>query len=134
MVERRCPRGQHVRGGSILISARLRRNGPMEFKPADLFVGVIDLFAVLLPGAIVAALLYPHIQDPLTDVIGPMYSPARQWVAFGLGAYLLGHILFLCGAVLDDHVYDPLRRFFIPKDKDELYPLVKRLRDESVGS
>jgi hypothetical protein len=52
----------------------------MNGKPADFFVGVIDLFAILLPGAIVGAMLRPHLAGFLfgpDGLLPPLEQNAR---------------------------------------------------------
>jgi hypothetical protein len=103
----------------------------MSYKPQDFLVGVIDLFAVLLPGAIlvgvalgvepVRTFLY---SDP-DGILRPLPAGAPGWVAFVLAAYLAGHLLFLVGALLDSALYDPLRRMFVPPTNDKAFNAAK---------
>src|SRR5262245_58130016 len=71
----------------------------MNFEPYKFFVGVIDLFSVLLPGAVVVGLFGG----------GDKLVGSEDWVRFLLLSYLLGHFLFLIGSLLDDVVFDRLR-------------------------
>jgi 8-oxo-dGTP pyrophosphatase MutT (NUDIX family) len=82
----------------------------MDFEPQKFFIGVIDLFSVLLPGALLTFLLM--------DSAGPFFLGASfnrlagtaGWLAFLFSSYLLGHFIFLIGAAfLDDRVYRPIR-------------------------
>jgi 8-oxo-dGTP pyrophosphatase MutT (NUDIX family) len=83
----------------------------MNLEPQKFFVGVIDFFSILLPGALLTYLL--------KDDIGPRFLGAEDfarlagtegWAVFLFSAYLLGHFIFLVGSwLLDDHLYDPLR-------------------------
>jgi ADP-ribose pyrophosphatase YjhB (NUDIX family) len=77
----------------------------MGFEPQKFFIGVIDLFSVLLPGAVLTFLL----KGPLWRLLG--YKPGSdEVVIFLVVSYLLGHFIFLIGsAVLDDHIYDPVK-------------------------
>jgi hypothetical protein len=77
-------------------------------KPTDFFIGLIDFFAVLLPGAILAylLLLFPW-NEQLKDVLREHLSdPAAGWAAFLVMAYVLGHLLHHLGGFLDDWIYD----------------------------
>jgi hypothetical protein len=75
-------------------------------KPGDLFIGVIDVFAVLIPGIIAAALLVKGLNTPLrTDIIFVSGLVIAGWV--------LGHVLHGIGSFLDPLLYDPL---FKPRD------------------
>ncbi len=74
--------------------------------PKDFFVGLIDFFAVILPGAVLAYFLRDgvgrhFIHRPLNETGG--------WVVFLFASYLLGHFIFLLGSWLDE-LYDSLRR------------------------
>ncbi len=82
----------------------------MAFDPQKFFIGIIDFFSVLLPGA----LLTYTVQDSLGPaLIGARFwtlSETQGWVLFLFTSYLLGHFIFLIGAAtLDSYVYDPLR-------------------------
>jgi len=78
-------------------------------KPGDLFLGVIDVFAVLVPGLAGVGLilwdqgkLSPKLEGPfLLSLLVP--------------GYLLGHAAFGLGSVLDWAVYD---RLFRPSEAD----------------
>jgi len=79
-------------------------------KPGDLFLGVIDVFAVLVPGLAGVGLilwdqgkLSPKLEGPfLLSLLVP--------------GYLLGHAAFGLGSVLDWAVYD---RLFRPSEADQ---------------
>jgi hypothetical protein len=72
---------------------------------ASFYIGVVDLFAVFLPGGILAFLLIPCV--PLADFPQSKLasSPAVQWVAFSVAAYALGHLLFGLGGMVMDGLY-----------------------------
>lgn len=76
----------------------------MNFEPQK-FIGVIDLFAVLLPGAVLTFFL----KDSLWQLLG--YKPGSYEVfIFLIVSYLLGHFNLLIGAAaLDERVYDPVK-------------------------
>lgn len=76
----------------------------MGFEPQKFFIGVIDFFSVLLPGAVLAF----FIKDPLWHLLG--YTPSKDELAvFLIVSYLLGHFIFLIGSPLDDYVYDRVK-------------------------
>jgi hypothetical protein len=80
----------------------------MGLEPKKFFVGVIDFFSVLMPGA----LLTYNLMDFGPKLLGERYSQltgAAGWLAFFFSSYILGHFIFLLGAVLDDFFYDPIR-------------------------
>lgn len=82
----------------------------MNFEPQKFFIGLMEFFSILLPGALLTYLLL-HTHGPVTipsaaykDLAGP-----KGWMAMFVASYLLGHIAFLLGALLD-WPYDTLRR------------------------
>jgi len=79
-------------------------------KPGDLFIGVIDFFAVLVPGVIAAALIVVADDKPLqADILFLSGLAIAGWV--------LGHVLHGIGSFLDPLVYD---RLFRPQDTSDL--------------
>lgn len=79
----------------------------MGFEPQKFFIGLIDFFSILLPGALVTYLVK---DEPRLAFLGVHRSGAEGWVVFGFSAYLLGHFVFLLGAwILDDYFYDRIR-------------------------
>jgi ADP-ribose pyrophosphatase YjhB (NUDIX family) len=80
----------------------------MSIDPKDLLIGVIDFFSVLLPGALLTLL----IQESQNQFLNRLYAGLKDipsWVAFLFVAYVLGHLVFLIGTLLDDLLYDPIR-------------------------
>lgn len=64
----------------------------MNFDPHKFFIGLMDFFSILLPGAL------------LTYVLGDRYAQlagAQAWATFLFANYLFGHLLFLLGSRLD---------------------------------
>jgi hypothetical protein len=80
-------------------------------KPGDLLIGVIDLFAVLVPGLIAAA-------TAVLFATGGRMPDANAFSVAGLViiGWVLGHVLHGIGSFLDPLVYD---RFFKPQDSPE---------------
>jgi hypothetical protein len=81
-------------------------------KPSDFFVGVIDFFAVLLPGASLVYLLQPLI---VTSTVTPWLpaTPTQGWMVFLVLAYIAGHLLHAIGSwLLDDYIYG---MFYVPR-------------------
>ncbi len=71
-------------------------------KPNELYLGVLDFFAIILPGAIAAALLERALGGAVLGLwVTVPKSEAGQWAAFLVIAYLLGHLIFLTGSYLD---------------------------------
>src|SRR5262245_38649552 len=80
-------------------------------EPQKFFIGLMDFFTILLPGALLTYLLKDDV-GPL--IIGARYeglAGAEGWIVFLFSAYLLGHFIFLLGSwLLDARLYDPLRK------------------------
>jgi hypothetical protein len=71
-------------------------------KPSDFFVDIVDFFAILLPGAILTALLLPVIDMALLERLFPLLEkPTTGWAAFLVAAYILGHVSSTLGGPLD---------------------------------
>lgn len=76
-------------------------------KPSDVFVGVIDFFSTLVPGAIATFFLLTAswYQDPDWWPYIERGSP-EGWVVFLVSAYVLGHLIAAVGSSLLDPLYD----------------------------
>lgn len=68
-------------------------------KPGDLYVGVIDLFSIILPGGLLTFVIFQKFQIFFMKVV-PLTSD-QHWAAFLFFSYLTGHIVFMIGARLD---------------------------------
>jgi hypothetical protein len=63
----------------------------MGYKPEDFFVGVIDFFAVLLPGALMSFVIADFARHHLFGKALPaIQGEAQGWVVFAFSSYLLG--------------------------------------------
>jgi hypothetical protein len=70
-------------------------------KPADLYISVLDVFSILLPGAVVSWFTW-HLfsgDDALTGLL-PQDITAR-WLAFVLASFAAGHIVFMLASLVD---------------------------------
>ena len=92
----------------------------MNFDPQKFFIGLVDFFSVLMPGALLAYLGNNFTTDLLPGQ--PCFPQDRpeNWMIFLFASYLLGHFLFLIGSILDDFVYDPIRDMTDKKQIDRL--------------
>jgi hypothetical protein len=80
-------------------------------KPGDFFVGVTDLFSVLMPGAVVSFIAVQAEQSlhPPADLFGLLrLKDASGYTAFLVCSFLLGHLVDMVGASVLDRVYDLL--------------------------
>ena len=74
----------------------------MNLDPQKLFIGLMDFFSILLPGALLTDLLMGEV-GPV--VLGDRYAKldgAQAWAAFLFASYLFGHLVFLLGSWLDE--------------------------------
>lgn len=102
----------------------------MNFKPSNFYIGIIDLFAILLPGAIATLAIFHFTRF---DLAGWLRIPATNsdlyiFLLFLLSAYLLGHIISQLSAYLDSWLYDPLKNH-VYRDQKRLN-LVKAIRNK----
>jgi ADP-ribose pyrophosphatase YjhB (NUDIX family) len=82
----------------------------MNFDPQKFFIGLMDFFSILLPGALLTYLLVGEVGPA---VLGDRYARldgAQAWAAFLFASYLFGHLVFLLGSWLDEF-YDWARRY-----------------------
>jgi hypothetical protein len=99
----------------------------MKFEPETLFISIIDLFSIMLPGALATALLKRAAEPILFPAVFPQHTgETAGWVAFVFASYLLGHFIFLFGSFLDDLLYDRLRN----RAKDEEVSLLKVIKKQ----
>ncbi len=79
-------------------------------KPGDFFVGVTDLFSVLLPGAVLTFIAMRAEESlGLVDLFGLLQlKDAAGYTAFAVSAFLLGHLVDMVGAAVLDGIYDLL--------------------------
>lgn len=88
----------------------------MDLKPSDIFIGVIDFFSVILPGALLTYFLsgmyYGDIFGDGKILREPSSEPAK-WAVFLLASYIVGNLVFMLSSFLD-RTYDGFlrRRFF----------------------
>jgi hypothetical protein len=105
-------------------------SGP--FKTPDYYLGVVDLFAILLPGAILAFIVSQCIQwsalPKLTKALSP---PLVGYICFAVTAYIAGHFLSALGAVVMDHIYDRwYKKHFgkkLNRRRKRIKPLLERI-------
>jgi hypothetical protein len=78
----------------------------MDMKPNNFYVGLVDFFSILLPGALLAFLCLPIAHQESAKVFQPVLQGTEAWVAFTFAAYLLGQLISLVGATFMDWLYD----------------------------
>jgi len=104
----------------------------MGFEPQKLFVGLMDFFTILLPGALLTFMLKEKagpliLGDRASELVG-----TGAWAAFLFVSYLLGHLSFLLGSWLDEF-YDWVRGYTLNAQitllarRDRLLPWIARV-------
>lgn len=106
-------------------------------KPGDFLLGVLDFFAVLLPGSLATWLVAQYI--PAQELRTALWfgfgdgsaNPDKLVLgaAFLLSSYLLGHFVFMAGAQLDP-VYDRWRKRTKQEAKDKAFQAASNLQKE----
>jgi hypothetical protein len=109
----------------------------MEIKPQNFFIGVVDFFSVILPGALITYFLMGIINDSLfgdNKVFALLGSEAAKWIAFLITTYIIGNLIFVVASLLlDQLIYDKLlRNIFFKKNFDLSYHAATNIRDEYV--
>jgi len=90
--------GERAGSETLATAIRLRETALDEIstmKPTDVFIGAVELFAIIIPGAIAAFAFEPYYSA--LGLVG-----TRGWVAFLIGAYTLGHIGYYLSGAIDD--------------------------------
>jgi len=80
----------------------------MNFEPQKFFIGLIDFFSVWLPGALLTYLLKDEVAWLFYGRTFALVA-VEDWAVFLFVSYLVGHVIFALGAILDELLYDPLR-------------------------
>ncbi len=90
----------------------------MEYKPSDLFIGAIEFFGILVPGAVLLFL----DGDLLLKSLGLEFGLGSlgQSAAFLAGSYVIGHFLLGVGVPLNRAL-----EFYRPATRDPFYAEVK---------
>jgi len=101
-------------------------------KPNEFYVGILDFFAILLPGAIATAIFAPRFGHL---VLGPLITnpttEAGKWAMFLTLSYFLGHLIFLVGSYID-YLYNTLRERLNPYGNESAYQCATRIRNSLI--
>ena len=77
-------------------------------KPTDFFVGITDLFSIILPGALMTYIWIIAEQHSASGPLGPVRASHTntEYLSFLAMSYLVGHGMDMVGAVVLDDIYD----------------------------
>jgi hypothetical protein len=107
----------------------------MATKPADFFIGVVDFFAIILPGALLSYMaLHALKQHGSGLMLLVPEGTAPGWVAFALSAYLLGHFASLIGAFFLDPLYKLSYVRWHARTGDQIYGHAGKLKAKELGA
>ncbi len=83
----------------------------MNFNPSSLYISIVDLFAILLPGAIASLVIYSFFHEPLEGFLNIAQDNSSFIKGFVLlfSSYLFGHFISQISAYMDEWVYDKLK-------------------------
>jgi hypothetical protein len=102
--------------------------GARGLQARDFFLGLMDFFTILLPGALLAYLAEDLASQCVFGKLLPRIQPGVEgWVTFLLASYLFGQFLFLIGATFMDSIYDKTYLRVRRKGGDRLYEKAKEL-------
>lgn len=82
----------------------------MNFDPQKFFIGLMEFFSILLPGALLTYLFMGEAGPAVLEDRSERLAGAEAWAAFLFASYLFGHPVFLLGSRLDK-LYDWARRY-----------------------
>jgi hypothetical protein len=94
-------------------------------KPSDFFIGAMDFFSILMPGALLTFLLSPWQAQIFGTALPALDTEPKRWAAFAACAYFAGHLLHHMGSFLD-RAYD---RYYVPRKRQgEAEKLLRKTR------
>lgn len=115
----------------------------MNFKLENFFIGVVELFSIILPGSIMTFFILCQIDYKeilKTLCINPAITFSAlpdeyKWAAFLIAAYIIGHIINTIGSkLLDDLYYDKGIRKFYTKNFDLAFFTATDIKDKFLNS
>jgi len=101
-------------------------------KPADLYLGVSEVFSVLIPGFLVSTVAtYMYFftigENGNLDIFSEKIAPLL-WIILGIISYITGHVLFALGSKWDG-LYDKYK----PKGNEQLLDVIGEIREENYS-
>ncbi len=83
----------------------------MKSTPQTFSIALMDFLTIMLPGLAVTYAVQNRLDQILRRIgFGDGLTNAEYWPAFFVVSYLVGHLVFLVGARLDEFVFERLRR------------------------
>jgi mannose-6-phosphate isomerase-like protein (cupin superfamily) len=107
----------------------------MDLKPSDIFIGVIDFFSVMLPGALLTFFLEGMFYDQVFGGGRLFPEPATEIAkaaVFLIVAYIVGNLIFMLASFLD-YTYDGiLRQKWFQSKYDLNYKTALQVREKFI--
>lgn len=104
----------------------------MGFEPQKFFIGLMDFFSILMPGALLTYLVIGSVGEASSGGLFKKIQGVEALAVFLFASYLLGHLIFLLSSWLDE-LYDWARRQTLNKQimrlahQDKLAPKPLRI-------
>jgi hypothetical protein len=107
----------------------------MDYKPNEVFVGVVDIFAIILPGALLSLLVTDLARNHIFNglILPHIQGDAQGWAIFVFSSYFLGHFIFLLGSHLD-WLYSLTYRKYKTRKGHKLLDCVMEIKKEQLGT
>lgn len=102
----------------------MAETGESAPKTSELYLGIVDLFAVILPGAIITFMLQKGFN---LEAHSEWFKGAQGWAAFLAASYIIGHVVSALGGLLLDKIYDT--GFKLHKNHSGYFRIRLRARD-----
>lgn len=106
----------------------------MKAQPGNFYLGVIDVFSIMLPGALLAYFL-PELVD--ISNLGKLFQQPKEslheWLIFLFPAYLFGHIAFLVSSFIDIPYDNRIRPCFYPEINELEYAAAEVIQARTIG-
>src|SRR5438094_329120 len=107
----------------------------MDLKNSNIKIGLIDFFSVLLPGMLLLYFMLKMFEGniDLNNFQELTKTETREWVAFILTSYIIGHLLFATGSKLDGFYDYVFRKRFEKNSFDLAFLVAQRLKLKTLN-
>ena len=108
----------------------------MDIKPQAFFIGVVDFFSVLLPGALLTYFLMGMFYDSFFGVGKTFPAPTDinvKWIIFLLITYTIGNIIYMLASFLDASYNRTLRKKVFQSPYDLSYKTAHSIHGKYIN-
>src|SRR5437762_2208634 len=110
----------------------LSLEGEMSWKPSDYFIGALEFFGVLVPGAVAVWAIQQILTTVRPALLFKMPSGLAGWAAFGVLSLIVGYLAHPPAHVLNK-LYDRTYRARRRRSSDPLYEYAVRAARPHIG-